>query len=182
MVRRAAHLSLGAGALLLCAVAALAVARRPAPALAPGSAFPAALARPGAPDEVVLAWVFRTNNYLSCLAPVVELRRAQQASGGKVRVVAVAVGSEHRAWVPAFFRRERIQAEVAYVDVDGYRRLLASSPVPALYLVQEGTIRKVLFEGPQQARAATRLAAIGPSVRAALGGRRLAAAGGERAP
>ena len=169
MVRRAAQVTLAGGALLLCALATLAVARRPGPPLAPGSTLPPALVRPGAPDEVVLAWVFRTGDYLSCAAPILELRRAQHALGPKVRIAAVVVGAErHRGWVPAFFRRERVSAEVAYVDVDEYRRVLGASPLPALYLVQGGTIRNVLFAGHAQSRAAPRLAAIGPLVRASL--------------
>jgi len=168
MVRRTAQVTLAGGALLLCALATLAVARRPGPPLAAGSTLPPALVRPGAPDEVVLAWVFRTGDYLSCAAPIAELRRAQHALGPKVRVAAVVVGARHRGWVPAYFRRERVSAEVAYLDVDEYRRVLGASPLPALYLVRGGTIRNVLFAGHAQSRAAPRLAAIGPLVRASL--------------
>ena len=169
MVRSPARLALTAAALAAAAMATLAVARRPGPSVGPGSAFPAALARSGGRGEVMLAWVFRSEDYLSCSAPAVELRRVQRALGGRVRVVAVAVGSEHRGWVPAFFRRERVRAEIAYVDVGEYHRLLGGSPLPAMYLVQDGTIRKVFFTGPLQARSAPRLAAIAPSAQAALG-------------
>lgn len=169
MVRRPVALALSLAALALAAVTALGVARRPGPALAVGDAFPAGVAPAAAARGVVLAWVFRSEDYLTCAAPAAELRRVQRALGA-VRVVAVAVGDEHREWLPAFFRRERVDVDAAYLDLPVYRDRFGGSPLPALYLLRDGRVHRIIFAGDAQMRAPRRLKAIEPLVRAALAG------------
>jgi hypothetical protein len=167
MVRRAAKAALICAAFAFCAVAAAGLARRPGPALAAGDALPVdpALTRG---DGVTLAWVFRSRDYLTCAAPAAELRRVQRAYGADVRIVAVAVGGDHRDWLTAFFRRERVDARAVFLDDAEYPERFGASPLPAMYLLRGGRIDRIIFAGEAQSRSPRRLKAIGPMVRAAL--------------
>jgi hypothetical protein len=167
MVRRTAAAALTGAALAFCAATAAAVARNPGPALRPGDVLPVGQAAPRG-DGVVLAWVFRSQDYLTCAAPAAELRRVQRAFGADVRIVAVAVGSEHRDWLPAFFRRERVDVRPVFLEEDEYHARFGGSPLPAMYLLRDGRIDRIIFAGEAQSRSPRRLKAIGPMVRAAL--------------
>lgn len=167
MGRRATKAALIATGLALAALATVAVAGRARPAPVPGDVFPIAAGKPGQP---VLAWVFRTEDYLTCAAPAAELRRVQ-VSHPEVAVVAVAVGATQQGWVPAFFRRERVKAELAFLDRSAYRDRFGAARTPAMYLLKDGRIERIFFAGDSESRVAGRLAAIRPALRDALAGR-----------
>jgi hypothetical protein len=91
------------------------------------------------PRGVSVAWVFRTEDCLSCNAPSFRLRQIQQAYGSQVAIFATAVGVPSDL-LNSFLARERLKVDVVHLRKAEYRQVLGRTPLPALYLVKDGDI------------------------------------------
>lgn len=124
--------------MLLAAIACSA----PVDALTPGESLPAEWRPAGSGANLSVVWIFRTDDCLSCQAMDYSLRRLQGAYGRRVALVAVHVGREADAGIPAaFFASRRLQTAAA-VDVSPrtLRRVYGDVSLPVLLLVRGDTI------------------------------------------
>jgi hypothetical protein len=133
----------------LLAVAAVAACAPAGEELTAGRAFPGewdpeARQEHGAAGAgaTFIAWVFRTEDCLSCDSFDYAVRRSQAALPEAVPLVAVHVGSPSAEQVArSFFAGRRIRVD-RYVTVSPhrFRRLAGPSALPAVVLVREGRV------------------------------------------
>lgn len=114
-----------------------------------GQAFPAGW-QPQAQQEAggegagatFIAWLFLTENCLSCDSFDYAVRRSQASLPAAVPLVAVHVGSRSAEQVPRSFfasRRIRVDRHVTVSPRD-FRRMAGPSTLPAVVLVKDGRI------------------------------------------
>lgn len=111
-------------------------------ALAPGEVLPAAWRTlPGSGTDAVV-WVFRTDDCLTCQAMDYSLRRLQRTYGNRVALVAVHVGSEADASIPAAFFASRRLTTTAAMNIAprDFRRVYGDVTLPVLLLAKGDTI------------------------------------------
>lgn len=89
--------------------------------------------------EIVIAWVFRTEDCLSCQGWSWAFRRIQQKYAEQVKLYALHVGDDVSA-VDEFFRRERLAGSLVHLRPREYRRVFGSTALPALYLLKGETV------------------------------------------
>lgn len=129
--------------------AAVAACSPPGEELTAGRAFPRAW-HPDAQQNAdqtqaggpFIAWMFLTENCLSCDSFDYAVRRSQAAVPASVPLVAVHVGSRSAEQIPrSFFASRRVRVD-RYVTVSSrdFRRLAGPSALPAIVLVKEGRI------------------------------------------
>jgi hypothetical protein len=131
--------------------------------LSAGDRAPAFWAAP--PGQVVLGWTFRGTDLLRCESEADELRRVQARWGGRIRVVAVAVGVDGTI-AASFFRSERLRGDLRVLDEREYRRRFGDAPLPRLYLVREGRVVDVI--DPPKAPATVEASWLGTRVHRSL--------------
>jgi hypothetical protein len=88
---------------------------------------------------VLIGWAFRTEDCLSCVTPAAAFRQIGRKYGSRVKIAALAVGEEPEV-VKSFLRRERLDVDLAHVNVATYRTLFGSSPLPAIYVAVDGVV------------------------------------------
>jgi hypothetical protein len=108
------------------------------PVLHEGDASPAVW-RTSDPAEVLVGWVFKAEDCLSCYTPASALRHLQGEYGSRVRIAAVLVGRDS-ATANSFLRRERLNVQLTSLSTLGYRKQFRWTPTPALYVVRDGEI------------------------------------------
>lgn len=110
--------------------------------LLPGEPLPSDWSADRTSGRAAVVWVFRTKDCLSCQALDYSLRRLQRTYNDRVALVAVHVGRDADAGVPAaFFASRRLHTAVA-VDVSPrrFRRRYGDVTLPVLLLARGDTI------------------------------------------
>lgn len=88
-----------------------------------------------------LVWVVRTEDCFTCQEVDYEFRRVQARWGSDVPLRVLHVGSARSESVPrAFLASRRIQASYQTVSPRAFERRFGNSVVPAIHLVNNGTI------------------------------------------
>lgn len=131
-----------ARAAVLIAILAATACGQPPAALAPGGMLPDGWHSRAASAQPAVVWIFRTDDCLSCEAMDYSLRRLQRAYGDRVGLIAVHVGREADAGIPAAFFASRRLRTAAAVDVPRrtFRRVYGDVSLPVLLLVRGDTI------------------------------------------
>lgn len=101
----------------------------------------------GSPSErIVVTWVFRAEDCLSCQAFPGEIRRVLKDHVGSIRFAAVQVGEpDDTAVTNAFFRREQLNPHYIQMSPAAYRATFGILPLPAIYVVVNGRLLRVEF-------------------------------------
>ena len=105
-----------------------------------GTSAPQALHSVG--DTLVVAWIFRIADVLSCQSAGPLLREVQKYEGDRVAIRVIAIGDASEL-VQDYFRVQRIRAQVRYVPGASFREGFGDLKLPALFLVRDGVVRGI---------------------------------------
>lgn len=95
---------------------------------------------------VIVTWVFRTEDCLTCQAFPAEIRRALKEHGESIRFAAIQVGAPGDTTVAkAFFERERLNPRYVQVRSNDYRATFGDLPLPAIYVIVNGRLVRAEF-------------------------------------
>lgn len=97
-------------------------------------------------ESVIITWVFRAEDCLTCQAFPIEIRKILDKHGAAVRFAAIQVGeAADTAIASAFFRRERLSPHYRQMERSGYRALFGDLPVPAIFVTINGRLALAEF-------------------------------------
>lgn len=98
-------------------------------------------------EALVVHWVFRPAELITCKTPAYVLRHLRDDLGPNVRVVAYGVGvGEEEA--RSFLRAERVPAELRTATPEEYRSRYNMSPETGIYIVSGTNIVQAFPAGP----------------------------------
>lgn len=92
---------------------------------------------------MVVAWIFRAEDCLSCNTPVRPFRQLQARYADRVRFQALAVSDapDDRALVASFLKRERLLSfETRLLDLGQYRGSFGQQTLPAVVVLAGGRL------------------------------------------
>jgi len=97
-------------------------------------------------SQLVVQWVFRAADLLTCRTSAAELRHAQMQFGNHVQVSVVAVDVDPGV-VRALLRSERVVADVVHLSEREYARDFGAVQTPVVFVVRSGRVTEMFASG-----------------------------------
>lgn len=96
--------------------------------------------------DLVIRWVFRQGDLMSCRTSARDLRHVLFNHGERVQMIAIAIDSDPR-YVQGFFRAERLRGEVEYLTERQFRRRHGSVPYPSVAIIRDNRVVELFAAG-----------------------------------